>query len=784
MAPEFFAALARHFPEIAAVDIRLKQMEAVNELSSYRYEVVLVKAPVVVCSVADLPVLAWDRFASLAALGGYLRDQHPVGVRVTGVPHAGVWPDVLLARALAQAGGATPVGELCGDALAPDAVLPHQCQLLGRQLGYQVAVTWSAVGGLMDLIYTDATGPPDGRVSPVLSDLYLPATALGGLGGYVNDPWAVDRAAQVRRFAGERLPEYMVPAAVVVLDELPLTVNGKLDKKALPVPEFAGSVAYRGPGDQRESVLAGLFAEVLGLARVGVDDSFFDVGGHSLSAMRLVARIRGELGVEVGVRVLFDAPTVAGLARWLATDGGGRARLALVARGRPQRVPLSFAQTRLWFLHNYEGPSATYNIPLAVRLTGRLDTAALGAAIGDVVGRHESLRTVFAETDGIPCQQILAADAVDVPVAVTEVPDGQGLAGVVSEAAGYRFDLAREIPIRAQLLAVSAVEHVLVVVVHHIAADGASMVPLARDVAAAYAARCGGHAPDWSALPVQYADYTLWQREVLGSEDDPGSVLSGSSAIGVRSWRGRRSGSCCRGIGPGPCGSRFVVGWWSFRWTRRCGNGSRRGPGRPGRPCRCCCRRRWWCCYASWVLVMMCALVGRSPGVPMRRWPIWSGFSSIPGCCGWTPQGIGVLVSCLSRCVPRRWGLMTTRTPRLSGWWNCLTRCGPPRIIRCFRWRWRCRTIPHPSLSFPGWASRCCPRLPVPRNSTCSSTSSMCPRSPGRPNRYRGPSNTPATCSITPPSKSSPPTICGFWRRSALIRAAHRWDRDHRPSRA
>ena len=224
-------------------------------------------------------------------------------------------------------------------------------------------------------------------------------------------------------------------------------------------------------------------------------------------------------------------------------------------------MPLSFAQTRLWFLHKFEGPSATYNIALALRLTGSLDTAALGAAIGDVVVRHESLRTVFAEADGVPCQQILPVDAVDVPVAVSEVPDGQGLAGAVSEAAGYRFDLAREIPIRAQLLPVSAVEHVLVVVVHHIAADGASMVPLARDVATAYAARCGGHEPDWSPLAVQYADYTLWQREVLGSEDDPGSVLSrqfGLLACGVGGGAG--ADRVAVGSAPAPAA---VVSWWA-----------------------------------------------------------------------------------------------------------------------------------------------------------------------------------------------------------------------------
>ncbi|HTM83563.1 MAG TPA: condensation domain-containing protein, partial [Mycobacterium sp.] len=301
------------------------------------------------------------------------------------------------------------------------------------------------------------------------------------------DAWGVDAgdatgtaelAAEVRRYAATRLPEFMVPAAVMVLESLPLTVNGKVDRRALPAPEFVSGAAYRAPGDPREGVLAALFAEVLKVARVGIDDSFFDLGGHSLSATRLVARIRAELGVEVPIRAIFDAPTVAQLAEWLATHAGEQVRAPLIPRQRPPRMPLSFAQTRLWFIHKFQGPSATYNIPLAIRLTGSLDSAALTAAIGDVVARYESLRTVFAEADGTPWQQILPAEAVDVPVTVTEVSGSQEVAAAVADAALYRFDLAIQIPLRAQLLRVSPTEHVLVLLLHHIAGDGASLTPL------------------------------------------------------------------------------------------------------------------------------------------------------------------------------------------------------------------------------------------------------------------------------------------------------------------
>ena len=196
-----------------------------------------------------------------------------------------------------------------------------------------------------------------------------PTTDTGTASGAADEQ--AELAAEVRRWVGVRLPEYMVPAAVMVVEALPLTANGKLDRRALPAPQFTGTGAYRGPRDERETVLATLFGEVLGITQVGIDDRFFDLGGHSLSVMRLVARIRAELSVEVPIRAVFDAPTVAELAQWLSAHAGQRVRVALTPRQRPARLPLSYAQARLWFIHKYEGPSATYNIPLAVRLTGQ-----------------------------------------------------------------------------------------------------------------------------------------------------------------------------------------------------------------------------------------------------------------------------------------------------------------------------------------------------------------------------------------------------------------------------
>ncbi|MCY8994240.1 non-ribosomal peptide synthetase DhbF [Bacillus inaquosorum] len=344
---------------------------------------------------------------------------------------------------------------------------------------------------------------------------------------YVVAASAID-TAELRRYVGASLPDYMVPAAFVEMDELPLTPNGKLDRKALPAPDLSTSVSDRGPRTPQEEILCDLFAEVLGLARVGIDDSFFELGGHSLLAARLMSRIREVMGAELGIAKLFDEPTVAGLAAHL--DQAQSARPALQRAERPERIPLSFAQRRLWFLHCLEGPSPTYNIPVAVRLSGELDQGVLQAALYDLVCRHESLRTIFPESQGTSYQHILEADQARPDLHVTEIAEKE-LSERFAEAVRYSFDLAAEPAFRAELFVIGPDEYVLLLLVHHIVGDGWSLTPLTRDLGAAYEARCHGKAPEWAPLAVQYADYALWQQELLGSGDDPNSLIAGQLAF-------------------------------------------------------------------------------------------------------------------------------------------------------------------------------------------------------------------------------------------------------------
>ncbi|HDR6312417.1 TPA: amino acid adenylation domain-containing protein [Bacillus cereus] len=329
--------------------------------------------------------------------------------------------------------------------------------------------------------------------------------------------------AEIRSYVSESLANYMVPSAFVLLEELPLTPNGKVDRKKLPAPDFNEMNKERVARNPKEEILCDLFAEVLGVSRISIDDNFFEMGGHSLLASRLIARIRETLSVELGIGKLFESPTVAELAKQL--DEAKSARPAIQKGSRPNEVPLSFAQRRLWFLNCLEGPSPTYNIPLVIRLSGKLNEEALQGAFYDVVEKHETLRTIFPNVLGSSYQKILDMENLNLEMIKTKTCKEE-LENMLAEAVRYSFNLDVEPAVRLQLFTVNENEHVLLILLHHIVGDGWSLQPLTRDFTTSYKARCQGERAQLETLPVQYADYALWQQQLLGDETTEKSLIS------------------------------------------------------------------------------------------------------------------------------------------------------------------------------------------------------------------------------------------------------------------
>ncbi|MET7293054.1 amino acid adenylation domain-containing protein [Streptomyces griseoloalbus] len=384
------------------------------------------------------------------------------------------------------------------------------------------------------------TAHPDVARAAVVA---VPSAGTKRLVGYVVPEEGAaageDLLQRLREHLKAGLPDYMVPSALVPVDTLPLTVNGKLDVRALPAPDFTGTGTVRPPRTPHEETLRALFADVLGLPPdgVGVDSDFFDLGGHSLLATRLVSRARVALDVELAIRDLFEAPTVAELARRTARSDTA-ARPALTAGQRPAELPLSHAQQRLWVVQQIECTSAAYNFPLVMRVRGALDHGAWSAALADVTARHEALRTVFTERDGRVHQRVLPADEARPVVEHLRATEDE-VSGIVDTAVGRPFDLARELPLRATLVEIAPEDHVVVLLLHHITTDEWSDRPFLRDLATAYRARLEGTAPDWRPLPVQYADYALWQRRLLGDPADPDSLAARQLAY----WRTALAGA-------------------------------------------------------------------------------------------------------------------------------------------------------------------------------------------------------------------------------------------------
>ncbi|HEV2765033.1 MAG TPA: condensation domain-containing protein, partial [Pyrinomonadaceae bacterium] len=353
--------------------------------------------------------------------------------------------------------------------------------------------------------------------------------ASGGkrLVAYVVGEAGEQSASELRAYLKGRLPDYMVPSFFVMLDEFPLTANSKVDRRRLPEPGAESAEEYEAPRGEVEELVAGVFSSVLKAERVGRTDNFFDLGGHSLLATQAVSRLREACGAEVALRSLFEHPTVEGLSRVVESalrgEGEGAGAVPpLVAVGREQELPLSFAQQRLWFLDQLEPESAFYNVPTAVQLSGRLDVGVLERTLGEIVARHESLRTVFASVEGRPVQVIQPPRPVRIPLEDLRdrLPSEREaeVARFTYEVAREPFDLSRGPLMRVRLLRLAEDEHVVLLTMHHIVSDGWSMGVMVREISALYRAFAEGRPSPLPPLVIQYADFAVWQREWLRGE--------------------------------------------------------------------------------------------------------------------------------------------------------------------------------------------------------------------------------------------------------------------------
>jgi acyl carrier protein len=496
--------------------------------------------------------LDWTRQGlTRESLAEILRKTQPEMLGLTGVPNARLRDEAVEVDWLLAEEGSGSVGDLrrrIAEAASAVAMEPEDLWSLEQELPYQVEVRASkaAVDGRCDVVLRrcNAKGEvADYTVArfPGESDTVRPWAT------YANNPLrhriAAKLVPQLRLFVGGRLPEYMVPSAFVLLDSMPLTGSGKVNRRALPAPEQSrvDTGDYRPPQTPTEEMIAAIFADVLRLERVGIDDNFFELGGHSLSATQVVSRIRQNLRVDLPVRVVFESPTVATLAQAALQKQRGEQGLiapAIERVPRNQRLPLSFAQQRLWVLDQIEPNNPLYNIPRALRLTGDLNVEALKMALHCIVARHEVLRTTYGSEKGQPFQII--ADELQQPLKLVDLSalpsaDREKQAHrLVNDEAATPFDLAKDPIIRHMLLKLDGEDHILVVNTHHIADDGWSTGILLRELTALYECALNGKPTQLPELAIQYADYAVWQRKWL-----QGEVLEQQIAY----WRERLMGA-------------------------------------------------------------------------------------------------------------------------------------------------------------------------------------------------------------------------------------------------
>jgi amino acid adenylation domain-containing protein len=549
--PALFLALSSPGGPFTGAKICLRRGRHHNEMTRFRYDVILSTGP------RAEETREWsdwgERQLTLDALRQMLHGGSASELAFSGIPNARLLKEAAALRLLKDPAGPASVDGIRQRVQGlnePRAIDPEDLATVASESGYSADITWSGRGelGFFDAVITRLSGNDPLVFTPLVSPILSNSRLDGGWSNYANDPvaalFARQLAPELRTHLRRKLPGFMMPSCFVVLESLPLSEHGKVDRGGLPAPDRDRpdlTEHFVKPRSSSERKIAGVWSEVLGIEAIGINDNFFDLGGQSLLATQVVSRLRDALGVDIPLRNLFESPTVAELAGKIEAMREGESRLRSIPiqpapRNRP--LPLSFAQQRLWFLHQMESENAFYNNMAALRLRGELDSAALDATLNEITRRHEVLRTSFEMAGDQPVQVI--AESLRIPIPLIDLgglqkserdTEARRIAGRMLE---QPFDLGSKPLLRAHLLRFGYDTHVLLFTLHHIVGDGWSMGILVNEVTALYEAFSSGRGSPLPELAVQYADFALWQRQCF-----QGDFLEEQLAY----WRSRLGGN-------------------------------------------------------------------------------------------------------------------------------------------------------------------------------------------------------------------------------------------------
>ncbi|NEQ48312.1 MAG: amino acid adenylation domain-containing protein [Leptolyngbya sp. SIOISBB] len=539
--PAFFQALQQHLPRISQVELLLERGQAHNELTKFRYDVILH-----IETAVDAPEVDWIKWQPDLTLD-LIRDRlttQPAALGIAQVPNGRLVYDLRAVDLLHQATGQQTVGELrrsLQTSPTPIGIDPEEFWCL--EPSHTVQIQGSERADWYDVIFwrNASQNSPWRRV---LQATPKPAISVKPWRDYANNPLPYQRdrdfIPELRQFLKTKLPAFMMPSAVVRLDALPRTPSGKVDRQALPLPDAArpdSAQPFTAAITLVQELLVTLWSQILGVEQVGIHDNFFELGGHSLLATQLVAKMRDRFQIELPLRTLFESPTIASLSRQIeAARTATSVTPAMQRLARPDRLPLSFAQQRLWVLTQLDPEQPAYNIAGAVRIRGQLRLTALEQSFNVLLQRHESLRTAFITIDDQPCQVVLPSLTLTLPVIHLRTAITSDVQQALVEEARRSFDLTQPPLIRGCLFQLAEADFILSLTLHHIIADGWSMGVLVQELAACYQACLHQKSAILTDLPVQYADFTLWQRQWL-----QGDVLASQLDYWTRQLSGMNS---------------------------------------------------------------------------------------------------------------------------------------------------------------------------------------------------------------------------------------------------